>query len=54
MARQVYPSLSVREDALDYIEDLILQLLGMLSASQPHTVQVSRDAASNDPLALEM
>ena len=40
VARQVYPSLTVREDALNYIEDLILQLLGMLSASQPHTVQV--------------
>ncbi|ELT95072.1 hypothetical protein CAPTEDRAFT_226962 [Capitella teleta] len=28
-----------REDALAYIETLILQLLGMLCAAQPHTVQ---------------
>ena len=36
--RQVHNTLSARQDALEYIESLILQLLGMLCASQPHVV----------------
>lgn len=36
--RQVHPSLTAREDALQYIEELIVKLLGMLCASQPHSV----------------
>ena len=34
----MHPSLNAREDALSYIEELIIKLLGMLCASQPHTV----------------
>ena len=37
--RQVHPSLTAKEDALQYIEKLILQLLVMLCAAQPHSVQ---------------
>ncbi|XP_014673942.1 PREDICTED: son of sevenless homolog 1-like [Priapulus caudatus] len=37
--RQVHHSLSSREDALNYIESLILKLLGMLCACQPHLFQ---------------
>ena len=39
MQRQVHTNLLARDDALEYIETLILQLLGMLCASQPHTTQ---------------
>lgn len=35
---QVHPNLSANEDALQYIEELILQLLNMLCVSQPRTV----------------
>ncbi|XP_025106105.1 son of sevenless homolog 2-like [Pomacea canaliculata] len=41
--RQVHPSLSAREDALEYIEKLMLQLLMLLCSSQPHTVQDVED-----------
>ena len=34
----MHPSLTAREDALAYIEELIVKLLGMLCASQPHSV----------------
>ncbi|XP_070181903.1 son of sevenless homolog 1-like isoform X2 [Littorina saxatilis] len=36
--RQVHPSLTAKEDALEYIERLMLQLLQLLCSSQPHTV----------------
>ena len=39
----MHPSLTAKEDALEYIEGLILQLLGMLCASQPHSVQEVED-----------
>ncbi|XP_076442792.1 son of sevenless homolog 2-like [Babylonia areolata] len=37
--RQVHPSLTAKDDALQYIESLMLQLLQLLCSSQPHTVQ---------------
>ena len=33
----------IKEDALSYIEKLIIQMLAMLCASQPHTVQEVTD-----------
>lgn len=36
---QVHPSLIAKEDALEYIESLIISLLGTLCACQPHSVQ---------------
>ncbi|XP_069035902.1 son of sevenless homolog 1 isoform X2 [Lepisosteus oculatus] len=36
---QVHPNLSSKEDALQYIEELILLLLSMLCQAQPRTVQ---------------
>ena len=35
----MHPSLIVEEAALEYIESLIVRLLAMLCAGQPHTVQ---------------
>ncbi|XP_042193902.1 son of sevenless homolog 2 isoform X2 [Callorhinchus milii] len=37
--RQVHPTLLAKEDALHYIEELILQLLNILCIAQPRTVQ---------------
>ncbi|XP_036397648.1 son of sevenless homolog 2 [Megalops cyprinoides] len=36
---QVHPQLSAKEDALQHIEELILQLLNMLCVAQPRSVQ---------------
>ena len=41
--RQVHMSLTARNDALKYIEGLILKLLGMLCGCQPHTVSDVED-----------
>ncbi|XP_070577016.1 son of sevenless homolog 2-like [Ptychodera flava] len=41
--RQVHPSLIAKEDALEYIEQLILKLLTMLCANQPHNVHEVED-----------
>ncbi|XP_067682019.1 son of sevenless homolog 1-like [Haliotis asinina] len=37
--RQVHPSLNARDDALGYIEELMIQLLATLCSAQPHSVQ---------------
>lgn len=37
--KQVHPGLLAKEDALQHIEELILQLLNMLCVAQPRSVQ---------------
>ncbi|KAJ4920532.1 hypothetical protein JOQ06_022665, partial [Pogonophryne albipinna] len=37
--KQVHPNLTAKEDALQHIEELILQLLSMLCVAQPRSVQ---------------
>uniref|UniRef100_A0AAQ5YAR2 Son of sevenless homolog 2 (Drosophila) n=1 Tax=Amphiprion ocellaris TaxID=80972 RepID=A0AAQ5YAR2_AMPOC len=37
--KQVHPNLTAKEDALQHIEELILQLLNMLCVAQPRSVQ---------------
>nr|XP_022906385.1 protein son of sevenless isoform X2 [Onthophagus taurus] len=44
---QVHPSLSVNDDALNYIEGLCLRLLAMLCAKSPHTVQDVENKVQN-------
>ncbi|KAH3853082.1 son of sevenless homolog 2-like [Dreissena polymorpha] len=41
--KQVHPSLTAQTDALEYIEDLIIQLLASLCACEPHVVQDVED-----------
>lgn len=36
--KQVHPNLLAKEDALQHIEELILQLLNMLCVAQPRSV----------------
>lgn len=45
--KQVHPGLMAKEDALQHIEELILQLLNMLCVAQPRSVQ---DVEVRDPL----
>lgn len=44
--KQVHPGLMAKEDALQHIEELILQLLNMLCVAQPRSVQ---DVEVRDP-----
>jgi len=39
----VHPSLTIKDDALSYIETFIIQMLSMLCAGQPHTVSDVED-----------
>ena len=51
---QVHPNLSAKEDALQHIEELILQLLNMLCVAQPRSVadvEVSKPHTNKPPLA---
>lgn len=34
----MHPSIAIKDDALSYIEQFIIQMLSMLCAGQPHTV----------------
>lgn len=43
MQHQVHPALTVKDDALDYVEALTLKLLGFLCVSQPHSVMDVED-----------
>lgn len=47
--KQVHPNLLAKEDALQHIEELILQLLNMLCVAQPRSVQ---DVEVRPPLVL--
>ena len=43
VGRQVQPSLSISGDAVTYLEELIIQLMYLISASSPHTIQDVED-----------
>lgn len=43
MQKQVHPSLTIRPDALSYIESFVVQMLSMLCAGQPKTVSDVED-----------
>ena len=36
--KQVHPSLTIKEDAVSYIETFVIQMFSVLCAGQPHTV----------------
>lgn len=51
--KDVHPSLDVQDEALDYIEDLIIHLLHHLCSCQPHTISDVEDRVSKtfpDPI----
>ena len=43
MQKQVHPSLTIKPDALSYIESFVIQMLSILCAGQPHTVAEVED-----------
>lgn len=37
--KQVHPRLDIDDESIDFIEMLLLQLLGRISGAKPHTIQ---------------